>query len=228
MSQIPIPMLAKALQEFDRSANNMIKSTKIKNLEGTIRDFAVASAVASAAAGVIPGAGGVLACIAQTGIVWSLYLQINKELGISVKKDTMKFIASAMATNLITNVGTYILAVLAGSLLSFIPGGGVVVCGMIGYVFIYTCAILYLQLLTKVMKAKGTIDIDNGEETSKIIKDVIKNADIKDIVNEGKANFKTVDLDEARKNPTCPVCHKNITVGQHFCSNCGACLSKID
>lgn len=228
MSQIPIPMLAKALKEFDRSVNNMIKSTQIKNLEQTIREFAIASAVASAAAGVVPGAGGVLAGLAQTGIVWSLYLQINKELGISVKKDTMKFIASAMVTNLLTNVGAYILAILAGSLLSFIPGGGVVVCGMIGYVVIYTCAILYLQLLTKVMKTKGTIEINNREETNKIIKDVIKNADIKDIVNEGKANFKTVDLDKARNNPTCPVCHKNITVGQHFCSNCGTCLSKID
>ena len=78
------------------------------------------------------------------------------------------------------------------------------------------------------MKAKGSIDIKNNDETVQIIKDVVKDAKIKDIINEGKENFKTVDLDKERKNPKCPVCNGDIVVGQPYCPNCGSCLSKAD
>ena len=228
MSTVPIPMLANALKELAGAANNMIQESKIKNLGNTIQTFAIASAVASAAAGVVPGLAGTLAAIAQTGLVWSLYVKINKELGISIKKETAKFIASAIVTNLIANAGAIILALIASSILSLIPGGGVIISATLGYVIIYACAILYLQLLTKVMKAKGTIEFNNDDETKNIIKNVVKDADLKGIVNEGKANFKTVDLDEARKNPMCPSCSARISLGQKFCPNCGASLSKID
>lgn len=228
MSTVPIPMLANALKELAAAANNMIQESKIKNLGNTIQTFAIASAVASAAAGVVPGLAGTLAAIAQTGLVWSLYVKINKELGISIKKETAKFIASAIVTNLIANAGAIILALIASSILSLIPGGGVIINATLGYVIIYACAILYLQLLTKVMKAKGTIEFNNDDETKNIIKNIVKDADLKGIVKEGKENFKTVDLDEARKNPTCPSCSARISLGQKFCSNCGASLSKID
>lgn len=228
MATIPVPLLTKALQGLIDATSNMIQSSKIQNLDGTIKKFAVASAVTSAAAGLVPGFSGTLAALAQTGMIWTLYLKINEELGVSIKKETLKFIASAIATNLLTNAGAIILSVIASSILSFIPGGAVVICASMGYVIIYACAILYLQLLTKVMKAKGSIDIKNNDETVQIIKDVVKDAKIKDIINEGKENFKTVDLDKERKNPKCPVCNGDIVVGQPYCPNCGSCLSKAD
>ncbi len=207
-----------------------LSGTDIEKLSETVNNFAVMSAVAGAVAGLVPGGAGLVAALGQTGLVWTLYVQINKHLGISIKKNTMKFIGSAMLTNLLANVGAIITMYAASTVLSFIPIlgqiSGPLINMTVGYMIIYVSAVLYLNLLTKVMKAKGSFDFDESDETKDIIKEVVNEADLDSIMKESKAAYKQAkengDFERAKTNPKCPSCGGDITLEQKFCQHCGA------
>lgn len=223
------PMLAKAAQELMSAAEGTLKGTEIETITETVNKFAIASAVAVAASNVFPGVGGVIAMLTQTGMVWALYLKINDTLGISIKKDTLKFVGSAMMTNAAASLITVLAGLVAAAVLSVIPGVGQLAAGVIdlfvGYVLIYVCAILYLNFLTKVFHAKGSFDIDKSEQTKDMIKEVVSSADVENMAKEGKAAYKQAkkngDFERAKEHPTCPFCGADITLGQAYCSHCG-------
>ena len=161
------PLLYAAFTELQEAAMGLLSGTKIETIAEKINKFAIYSAVAGAAVCAVPGAGGTIAALTQTGLVWTLYVQINKTLGISIKDNVLKFIGSAVLTNLAANAGTYIVAYAAASILSFIPGlgtaGAVLIGAATGYMVIYAAAIVYLKLLTKMMKAKGNFEFDESK-----------------------------------------------------------------
>lgn len=225
-------ILLTSLMQLDRASRDSFVGTKMEKLSELVNNFAIASAIAGGAANLLPGAGGIIAAIGQTGLVWGLYVQINKALGISMKEETMKFIGSAIITNLVTNAGGILVGYAMAAVLSFIPLVGQLGAAFInvalGYVVIYVSAILYFNLLTKVMKAKGTFILDESQETKDIINEVVHDADIKGMVKEGNKAFKRAksngEFDRAKKNPTCPNCHAAVTTEQNFCPNCGCVL----
>ena len=100
------PILLMALKELERVLQGSLSGKQVDNIVSKISAFAIYSAIAGTAS-VFSGIGSVVAILTQTGLVWSLYVMINKELGISMKEETVKFIASAMLTNLVCNAGTY-------------------------------------------------------------------------------------------------------------------------
>lgn len=227
------PLLYAAFTELQEVAMDLLSGTKIETIAEKINKFAIYSAVAGAAVCAVPGAGGTLAALTQTGLVWTLYVQINKTLGISIKDNVLKFIGSAILTNLAANAGTYIVAYAAASILSFIPGlgtaGAVLIGAATGYMVIYAAAIVYLKLLTKMMKVSGNFDFDENDDTKAMVDDVLADADVKGIVEEGRDAFKDArksgEFKEAMKNPKCPACGASITTGQKFCSECGTPLN---
>lgn len=226
------PTLALAFRELDKSMPEALVGTKIEEIKGTIRDYAIAASVASALSGVLPGIGGVIAMLTQTGMVWATYVKINKHLGISMKENTAKFIGSAIATNLVTNAGALLITYAGAAILSFIPILGNVAAmainGALGYILIYSAAIIYLKLISKLVKPDGTIDIPETDDGKATIKSVMDETDIEDIIREGRNSYKAAkadgSIDSARKNPTCPNCHAKITPDQRFCSSCGTPL----
>lgn len=228
---IPPGVLGKALQDLDKSMRNSLNGTKIEQIKDTIGNYAIAAAVASGVAGIAPGFAGVAAALTQAGFVWATYVQINKTLGISMSENTAKFIGSAVVTNLITSAGAFVAVLIGSSIASIIPGAQVVSVAMnaaLGYTIVYVSAIIYLKLITRMMQPDGTLKVSESDDTKHIIRDIIKESNIKDMVKEGKAAYKQAkedgSIDKAKKAKKCPKCGVEVKEGQKFCSECGMLL----
>lgn len=200
--------LENAIQSLNKALPNALSGPQLQGIKSTIDQYAVSAAVAGAVSGFVPGVAGILAALTQTGLVWATYVKINQALGISMQENTAKFLGSAIATNMITNVGAMLVSYAAAAVISFIPLIGQFLAATadaaIGYVFIYACATIYLKLITKLVRPDGTIEIVDEEATKNIIKDIINRSDMKEIISEGRNNYKKAKnegvIDEAIKN----------------------------
>ena len=209
-----------------------LDGTKIESIKETINNYALASAVAGLAAAVVPGVASVVAMLTQTGFVWATYVQINKTLGISMSEHTAKFLGTAIITNLATNAGTTLASYAAAAVISFIPLFGqalsAATIAALGYMMVYTAAVIYLKLISRLMLPNGTLNVKEDDDTKHIIEDIIKKNNIKDIIKEGRNSYKQAkadgSLDQAKKHPRCPGCGAEVKPGQKFCSDCGTAL----
>ena len=227
---IPPVALAKALQELDRSMRNSLDGTKIGQIKDTIGNYAIAAAIASGVAGITPGFAGVVAILTQAGFVWATYVKINKALGISMSENTAKFIGSAIVTNLVTSAGAFIAVLIGSTIVSIVPlfgqAAAIALNAGLGYTIIYVSAIIYLKLITRMMQPDGTLKVAESDDTKHIIRDIIKESNIKDMVKEGKAAYKQAkadgSIDRAKNAKKCPKCRAEVKDDQRFCSECGA------
>lgn len=197
-----------------------------------IQEFAIFSAASALVGNLVPEAGGLITAIAQTALVWTLYVKINNIIGLEMSDNTAKFIGSAILTNLSLNAGSLLLGYAGAVAVSFVPIFGQFTAAAIeatlGYTLIYVSAVLYLIFLTKVFQAKGKIEITGSNEEKEIIKGVIKNTSLKDLIKEAKNNYKEAknrgDIDRASKNLKCPVCGEHVDSSKKYCTKCGTKL----
>ena len=221
------PILAKAFVDLDKAMQGTVNGTKIAGISETISHYALASAVASTLAAVVPGGGGVLAALAQAGFVWATYVKINKTIGLSMSQETAKFIGSAVVTNLVTGYGAILVAHILSSVLTiFAPA----VEAVVGYCVIYAAAYVYLKLVSRVVKPDGSVDVSDKDSTKKIIEEIMQREDMKDLFKEGSKQFKEAkkngEFEKAKKAHNCPNCGTAYTPGDHFCTVCGQDLTK--
>ena len=225
-------ILGKCFLELSRMANDAIDNSQIKNIKDFINKYAVMSAIAGGGAAILPGGAAAAAMVVQTGFIWSLYVKISNELGISIKENKLKFIASAVLTNITTNAGLLIAGHAAATTFSLIPGIGSVISvmieAMIGYLIIYVAAILYLQFITRLFKANnGKCDLSSmsEDELKKEIKKASSEVNMKEAINEGKQAYheakKNGDFEKAKNNPQCPNCNATLDKNMKYCSECG-------
>ncbi len=224
------PLLYAAFKELQDASKGALTGTKIESISGIINKYAIYSAVAQMAS-LAGGIGSVVALLTQTGLIWTTYVKINKELGVSMSENTMKFIGSAVLTNLIANAGIYLVAMVTAWLIGMIPVlnfAAIAVEVVIAYVLIYASALIYLKLLTEVMRAKGSYELEESDDTEDLIKKIVKDTDIKGVVKEGRNAFKEAkdsgELERIKNAPECYNCGKNITGTENYCSSCGAKL----
>lgn len=197
-----------------------------------IKEFSIFSAAMALAGNIVPGAGSLLTVIGQTGLVWTLYVKINKIIGLEMSDNTAKFVGSAILTNLSLNAGSLLLGYAGAVVAAFIPIIGqftaAAVEASLGYALIYVSAVLYLIFLYKVFQVKGKIYITGGKEDDEIVKDVIKNTKLEELISEAKNKYKedknSGDIDCASKNLKCPVCGKPVDTSKKYCTKCGTKL----
>ena len=226
------PILYSAVYALCDEAFKHLSGEKRDEIIETVKDFAIYSAAAAIAANILPEAGGILAAVTQTALVWTLYVKINKVIGLEMSENTAKFIGSAMLTNITINAGSLFLSYAGAVAVSFIPLVGQLAAAAVeaalGYMLIYVSAVLYLIFLANVFKIKGRVEVTGDDRDKEIIKGVIKDTNLKDLLKEAKNNYKAAknsgEIDRASKNLKCPVCGNQIDSKQTYCTNCGTKL----
>lgn len=186
-------VLVYALRALEQVTGDIINSKNIEKAGKTIKNCSIAAAVAGVGTGWLPGAGALVASAAWVAAIWGMYVKVNIDLGISIKKNVLKSLASALLTNIIASAGSYILMIVASFILSFIPGfgtvGAVAIDGMIGYITVFASGVLYINLLTKLFKAgKGFTFTE--EDAKGLAKDIVDESDMRTILKEGRNAYK--------------------------------------
>ncbi len=133
----------------------------------------------------IPGADVAAAAVS----IWGMYVRINSKIGLSIKENVLKTIASGVATNL----AAYGVGMAAASALKFIPGIGTIGSAIIMSALVYALTLasgyVYLKaLLLLARKGNGVISEANLGEA---VKEVLKESDsLKSFINEAKGDYK--------------------------------------
>lgn len=191
-------LLVHALKELDKATEGYLERNNIKAVGDTIKGCAVTAAIAGVGSGWLPGVGSIVATTVWVAAIWGMYIKINVDLGIKIKDNVLKMLASAILTNIISSAGAFLLAFAASFVLKFIPGfgtlGGVAVDGVLGYVTVYVSGLLYIKILTNVFEANKSFDFDNVDMAS-VVKNAVKDVNVKEALNEAKKSFK-----DAKKN----------------------------
>lgn len=186
-------LLHKAVEYLDEVSNGILRSGGAEEAAGVIKSCALTAAIAGVGSGWIPGAGGVVATAAFVASIWSMYLLINKKLGISITDNILKTLASAFLTNILATVGSMALGLAVGSILSLIPVVGtaanVAIDAMIGYIVVFVSGILYLNLLGRMCERYGNVSFE-GKDLKGLAKEVTDTSDVKEMINQAKASFK--------------------------------------
>lgn len=185
-------LLHHALEALREASNNAIKEYHAEKAATTIKACSIAAAVAGVGAGLLPGAGGAVAATACVAAIWGMYVKINMDLGISIAENALKSLASALLTNLIASAGYAAALFAVGFMLGFVPflqPAAAAIDAMLSYVAVFASGILYINLLTDVMKAKGKFVFDESEAKD-LAKKVIDKSNVKEIVKEASDSFK--------------------------------------
>ena len=150
-----------------------------------IVEYHAAGSTAASLAAMFPGAGPVVAVAAQTALIYSMYVRINRALGISLSKNKLKSIAAAAVSNIASNASAALLGTATATVLSFIPGIGsgvsTLIMAAVGYASVVIAALTYAGILDRI----GTHDGDNMSEDQ-----------LRELVNE---NMNSRDLNSEMK-----------------------------
>jgi len=145
----------------------------------------------SATCGVLVIAPGVdiLAFVANT---WTMYARINSALGISLSKNILKSVASAIGTNVLSIIPGMILGSVGGSILKIFPvlgtAGGMAVTGATFYAISTVMGWTYLKAIMFLVSSNVPINEKNLKVATK---EVAKDKDfIREIYNSAKSDFK--------------------------------------
>lgn len=170
------------LMGIDKLSNTAVTNSLGDDIAKIVRQHAIAS-TGVALASAIPGAGAIACILAQTAVVYSMYVRMNKALNISLKKNVVKSIASAVIANIATNAVTFIGSIVASSVLSMIPGVGsaasTILMGSIGYATVMIAALVYAKALSAMAKSNKNIETMSEDEIKAAVQKEIKNRDIK-------------------------------------------------
>ena len=174
--------LIAALYEYYDSGDYVVPFQS-KDIADCVVGHSAAAGVAALAAGVLPGAGAAIAAVAATGAVWVMYIRMTKMIGAEIGKNALKFIASAVVSNLAMNAASMVA-------LSFIPGLGAVACGVIQFVTVYAAGLIFLNLMTRLFKVQR-MDVENisDEEWKTSIKSAMKSVNLGVVFKEAVSLF---------------------------------------
>lgn len=194
-----------ALKALKEATENIIREEHLEKVETTIQTCAIVAAATGVGGGMFPGVGGIVLTAASVTAIWTMYVRINKILGISIADNTLKSLASAMLTNIIAAAGAYILAVVATLAISLIPVLHFLAApaeAIIAYIAVFASGILYIKFLTNVFKAKGSFDFSNSD-IQQGTRNVVNTTDMESMIKDVKKSYqqdKDKIKEEKKKN----------------------------
>lgn len=178
--------------------------TSSERIESIITQHAVGAAATALGAGIMtfafPAAGAVVDALVSTGIIWSMYCRISRELNIPMSKNLLKTLGSACLTNIVANLGGALLLELAAAC---IPVVGVAASAAICYAITYLAGYLFIKLLVNVFKAGKRPDEMTADELADISKTVCAETNCEQIFKGAQTDAKEqIKRGEISKNDT--------------------------
>lgn len=165
-----------------------------------VRQHSVAAA-ATAVIAAVPGAGTTACVLAQTTIVFSMYVRINRSMNIKISENKMKSLASAILGNIATNAVGYIAGIVASTALSLIPGVGstvsTIVMGGLGYATASIAALVYGTAIQKMTESGKNMETMSESELKEALQKELNERDISRDFKNFSAEYK-----KGRKNGT--------------------------
>ena len=154
---------------------------------------AAASSVAAIAAGLLPGAGALIAGGVAIGAIWAMYIKICKLCGIPFGKNLLKAVASAILANVATGIAGLFAIEIASAI---VPGLAGVVAAMVNFVAVYISGIIFLKLLTFLIdRYGGSFEELSEEELKNAAAEASKGINFSQITKEAKDIFKEMKKD---------------------------------
>lgn len=180
-----------ALKALQEASNELLSEEQVKKAGNTIKACAIAATVSGIGAGMLPGAGSVIATATCVAAIWGMYVKINIDLGISISENALKSLASALLTNIIASAGSLLAATIVVKVINWIPGLHFLSApaeALIAYFAVLISGVLYIKLLTKLFKAKGSFQFTKND-VQDMAKDIINESNISDLVDDAKKSF---------------------------------------
>lgn len=184
--------LLKAVSNYYESGE-YVKPFHSKDLADCVVQHSAAVGVAAMGAGILPGVGSVVAIGIGTAAIWRMYVKICTIIGVPFEKNKLKALASAVLTNIATQMGAVYALQIATS---FIPGAGVISSGIVNFASTYIAGLIFLMVLTRLFKT-GRQDVEDmsNEELVASMKAAFANIDLKIVFKEAKNIFMDMKKD---------------------------------
>ncbi len=163
-----------------------------KELADIVVNHAAAAGVSAMAAGVFPGVGALLASGIAVGAIWSMYVKIANYLNLKLGKDVLKAIASAVLTNVVTQLAGLLVFELA---VGFIPGASIIAAGVVNFGITYVAGLIYLKALTGIFSVGGNPDMMTDSQIKEQFNSASKSVDAKAVFGEAKKAFNQMKKD---------------------------------
>jgi len=158
-----------------------------------------AACTAAAAAALCPGAGPTICMVAQTTLVYTMYLRMNQALGIKLGKNVVKALASAAISNIISNAGSFLLSFVGATVLSIIPVVGNYASALlmfgVSYATVMIAAMCYGKTLLALSKAGSNVESMTEDEIKKAMKSEIDASDLEADMKAYTAAYKKARKD---------------------------------
>ncbi len=172
------------------------KNFNAQELADLVVTHAAAAGVAAMAAGILPGAGTLVATGIAVGAIWTMYYRIARYLELNLAKEAWKAIASAVLSNIITQLaGVLVLEIAIG----FVPGASIVAAGAVNFGITYVAGIIYLKALTGIFAAGKDPKKMNMDDMSRYFSTAAENVNAKSVFKESKSVFKEMQKDGSLK-----------------------------
>ena len=199
MANLILESATELLQAYNKALDTVVP----KDLCDIVKFHGCGAAVSSAAAGLIPGAGGVAATVCYAGFIWTLYGRLGKKIGLPFNKHILKSLAAGVATNLAAYA---VASLVVSSVISLFPGIGSLAASAIdagmGYAIVSASGIVYMKVLTKMFKNQQDPTTFSAENLSDIAKETMSKMDMKGILKNLKSEYKEakdekIEIDES-------------------------------
>lgn len=165
--------------------------TSSARIESIITQHATGAAATALGAGIMtftfPAAGALVDTLVSTGIIWSMYSRVSRELNIPMSKNLLKTLGSACLTNIVANLGGALLLELVATC---IPVVGVAAAAAICYAITYLAGYLFIKLLVSVFKAGKRPDEMTEDELAGISKTVCAETNCEQIFKRAQTDAK--------------------------------------
>ena len=159
-----------------------------ENLPEKLAEIVKMHAVIAVGSAFIPVPGADIAAAATN--IWTMYVRINKELGLPFAENLIK----SLATGIVTNLGAAVVgSMVIGSALKFIPGlgslGGAVVMSATIYAVTIASGIIYMKAISKLLNTKKTQQF-NEEDLKAAVDEIMDDKkSVQTIFNTAKEGY---------------------------------------